>query len=64
MLEVYKLTHLGQKVGFSLSKLARKQNGSILGGKTNDFYNIVNVVLASTIGVMPEAISFIWLMLH
>ncbi len=48
----------------SLFKLAKKQNGLVSKERTRGFYNIMNVVLASTTGVMPKAISFIWLMLY
>jgi hypothetical protein len=44
--------------------MARKQNGSVVGDNKRGFYNIVNVVLASTIGVMPETISSIGLMFY
>ncbi len=64
ILEIYKLTHLGKKVRFSLFRLAKKQNGSVLGDKKRGFYNIMNVVLASTTGIMPKAINSIWLMLY
>jgi len=60
ILEIYKLTHLKKQGRFLLFKLAKKWNGSVLGERTKGFYNIMNVVLASTIGVMLKAISFIW----
>jgi hypothetical protein len=63
-LEVYELTHLGQKMRSSLFRLTRVQNGSVLRDKEKGFYNIMNVVLASTIGVMLEVVSFICLMLY
>ncbi len=64
ILEVHKLTHLGQKVRSFMFRLARKQNGSVLGNKRRGFYNIMNVILASTTGGMLEAISSIWSMLY
>jgi hypothetical protein len=63
ILEIYKLTHMGKKVRLFMFKLANSQNGSVLGDKKKGFYNIMNVVLASTTGVMLEAINYIWLML-
>ncbi len=38
ILEVYKLTQLGQKMRSSLFRLARVQNGSVLGDKKKGFY--------------------------
>jgi hypothetical protein len=64
ILEIYKLTHLRKKGRFSLCKLAKKQNGSVLGERTRGFYNIMNVVLALTTSIMPKAINSIWLMLY
>lgn len=63
-LEVYELTHLRQKMRSFLFRLAKEQNGLVLGDKEKGFYNIMNVVLASTNGVMPKAISSICLMLY
>ncbi len=50
--KIYELIHLGQKMRYSLFKLAREQNGLVLGDKEKGFYNMMNVVLASTTGVM------------
>jgi hypothetical protein len=47
-----------------MSRLTKFQNGSVLRDKEKDFYNIMNVVLTSIIGVMLEVISFICLMLY
>jgi hypothetical protein len=63
ILEIYKLTHLGKKGRSFLFRLAKKQNGSVLRKRKRGFYNIMNVILASTPSVMPKAISSIWLML-
>jgi hypothetical protein len=63
-LEVYKLTHMRQKMRSSLFRLARVQNGSILGIKKKGFYNIMNVILESIIGVMLKVINYICLMLY
>jgi hypothetical protein len=56
--------HLRLKMIFSLFKLAKVQNGSILGDKKKSFFNIMNVVLASITYIVPEVISSICLMLY
>ncbi len=63
-LEVYKLTHLGQKMKLFMFVLARVHNGSVLGNKKKSFFIIMNVVLASITSIMPEVINSICLMLY
>jgi len=63
-LEIYELTHLGQKTRSSLFRLAKVQNGLVLRDKKKTFYNIMNVVLASINGLMSGVIRFICLMLY
>jgi hypothetical protein len=63
-LEVYKLIHLREKMRSFLFKLARIRNGLVLGDKKKGFYGIMNVVLASIIGVMVGIISSICLILY
>jgi len=64
ILEIYKLTHLKKKGRFFLFRLAKKQNGSVSGKRTRSLYNIMHVVLVSTIVIMPTAISCMKLMLY
>jgi RNase P/RNase MRP subunit POP5 len=63
-LEIHKLTHLREKGRFVLFRRAKKRNGSVSGERTGSLYNIMRVVLALTIGIMPAASSCLWLMLY
>jgi hypothetical protein len=63
-LEVYKLINLREKMRSFLFKVAKVQNGLVLRDKKKGFYSIMNVVLASIIGVMPGIISSIYLILY
>ncbi len=63
-LQVFKLMYLEEKESFSVFRHAKKQNGWVSGGRTEDLYSIMPVALVSTIGDVSVTISCICLTSH